>query len=164
VESTIALARAFPEVVELGQALRGARRTVAVAESCTGGLLAAVLTSVPASSDYLRGGVIAYHDDLKALLLGVSRHLLASEGAVSEAVARAMAAGARARCGADIGLGITGIAGPGGATPGKPVGLIFVAALGPDDAQVARLDGDHGRDKNRSRAVHAALELCRAQV
>jgi PncC family amidohydrolase len=164
VNGRVVLAGAFPEVVKLGDRLRTAQRTVAVAESCTGGLLGAALTSIPGSSDFVRGGIVAYHDDLKALLLGVSRHLLATEGSVSAAVARAMALGTRHRCAADIGLAITGIAGPGGATAGKPVGLIFVAACGPDGEELVRLEGDHGREENRSRAVHTALELCLRQV
>ena len=159
VEGAIELVRAFPEGVPLGAALRGGGRTVAVAESCTGGLLGAALTSVAGASDYVRGGVIAYDDEVKALLLGVSRQVLVREGAVSEAVAREMAAAARVRCRADIGVAITGIAGPGGATPGKPVGLIFVAATGPGGVAIGRLEGDHGREANRARAVREAIRL-----
>jgi nicotinamide-nucleotide amidase len=150
----------FPEIVTLADALRRARLTVAVAESCTGGLLGAVLTALPGASDYMRGGVIAYADSVKADLLGVSRHELAQLGAVSEPVARAMASGARQRCRADIGLAISGIAGPDGGSPDKPVGLIYVAAVSLVTSEVTRLEGDAGRETNRVRAVHEALRLC----
>src|SRR5579863_10776814 len=117
------LAQAFPEAVSLGRALAEAGLTVAVAESCTGGLLGAALTAVPGSSRYLRGGVIAYANEVKTALLGVPEPLIAQAGAVSAEVAEAMAAGVRAATGADIGLGITGVAGPGPDGPGKPAGL-----------------------------------------
>ena len=153
------LAELFPEVADLAQRLRRQRLTVAVAESCTGGLLGAVLTALPGSSEYMRGGVIAYADSLKADLLGVSRHLLAQHGAVSEPVARAMAEGVRLRCQAAIGLAVTGVAGPGG-TAGKPAGLVFVALADGREVRVERLDGDRGREQNRDRAVEVALQMC----
>lgn len=159
-EERISLADAYPEVREVADALRGTGLTVAVAESCTGGLLGAVLTALPGASDYMRGGIIAYADSLKADLLGVSRHELAEHGAVSEQVARAMAEGARERCHAAIGLSVTGIAGPGGGSASKPVGLIYVGVVLQQQARVVRLDGDSGRDANRARAVLAALRLC----
>ena len=155
------LAELFPDAGRAGDALRSRGLTVAVAESCTGGLLGAVLTAVPGSSDYVRGGVIAYADSLKADLLGVSRHLLAAHGAVSEPVARAMAEGVRARCQADLGVAVTGVAGPGGGGPGKPVGLVFVAVAGGGGVRVERLEGDRGREENRARAVAVALRMCR---
>ena len=99
------------------------QRTVATAESCTGGLLGHVLTEVPGSSAYYLGGIVSYADDVKIGSLGVPADLLATHGAVSEPVAAAMAEGARARLGADLAASVTGIAGPGGDTPGKPVGL-----------------------------------------
>jgi PncC family amidohydrolase len=159
-DATVRLADAFPESADVGAALRRAGLTVAVAESCTGGLLGAVLTAVPGSSDYTRGGVIAYADDVKAEHLGVSRHLLATHGAVSEEVARAMAHGARARYGAGVGIAITGVAGPGDESSSKPAGLVYVAVETPNVTACTRLDGDHGREENRSRAVHQALRLC----
>jgi PncC family amidohydrolase len=153
------LAAAFPQAALLGNRLVAAGMTIAVAESCTGGLLGAALTATPGSSAYVRGGVIAYADDVKAEHLGVGRHLLATHGAVSAEVAEAMAIGARTRLEATIGVGITGVAGP-EASEQKPAGLIFVAVATPDSARVIRLDGDLGREANRARAVRAALELC----
>jgi PncC family amidohydrolase len=132
--------------------------TVAVAESCTGGLLGAALTANAGSSRYMRGGVIAYADDLKAEHLGVGRHLLATHGAVSAEVAVAMAAGARARFEATIGVATTGVAGP-AASEQKPAGLVFIAVAGPGATQVIRLDEDLGREANRANAVHASLAL-----
>jgi PncC family amidohydrolase len=155
----VRLVDVFPESAEVGGALRRAGLTLAVAESCTGGLLGAVLTAVPGSSDYMRGGVIAYADDVKAEHLGVSRHLLATHGAVSEEVARAMAQGARVRYGAGVGIAITGVAGPGDESSSKPAGLVYVAVETSSVAECTRLEGDHGREENRSRAVHQALAM-----
>src|SRR5438876_12133050 len=107
--------------------LRRRKLTVAAAESCTGGLLAAVLTAHAGSSEYFKGGAVVYSNEAKTILADVAPQLIHSHGAVSSVVAGALARGSRARLGAKIGLGITGIAGPGGATPGKPVGLTYVA-------------------------------------
>ena len=156
----LVLARAFPEVEEVSRALRDARISVAVAESCTGGLLGAVLTALPGSSDYMRGGVIAYADAVKADVLGVSRHLLAEHGAVSEPVALAMAAGARERCRSDIAVAVTGIAGPASVETSKPAGLIYIALVDGMSSRVERVEGDRGRDGNRGAAVRLALRLC----
>jgi PncC family amidohydrolase len=153
------LAVAFPEAVSLGRALTAARLTIAVAESCTGGLLGAALTAVAGSSTYVRGGVIAYADDVKAEHLGVGRHLLATHGAVSPEVAGAMAAAVRLRFEASLGVGITGVAGP-DASEHKPPGLVFVAVADPTSVRVIRLDEDRGRELNRAHAVQAALRLC----
>ncbi len=129
-----------------------------MAESCTGGLLGAVLTAVPGSSAYVRGGVIAYDNAVKIDQLGVDAELIRTRGAVSEEVAAAMARGVRDRLGADVGVGITGVAGP-GAEAGKPAGLVFVAIDSPGGGAVVRLDGDRGREANRAGAVRAALGL-----
>lgn len=153
------LADDFPEAAALGVRLVHAGMTIAVAESCTGGLLGAVLTATPGSSAYVRGGLIAYADDVKADLLGVGRHLLVTHGAVSAEVAEAMATGARDRFDTTIGVGITGVAGP-GASEHKPAGLVFVAVAGPGPGQVVRLDEDLGREANRANAVHTALQVC----
>jgi PncC family amidohydrolase len=116
----------------VGEALQARGLTIATAESCTGGAVAAALARIPGASDYLRGGVIAYHAEVKRRLLGVPATTIAREGVVSAACALAMARGARAACGADVGVATTGIAGPGGAEPGKPVGLVWIALSWPD--------------------------------
>jgi PncC family amidohydrolase len=149
----------FPDSARAGEVLRGRGWRVAVGESCTGGLLGAVLTAVPGSSTYVRGGVIAYDNAVKTQLLGVDPDTLAQHGAVSDVVAAAMARGARERLGAEVGVGITGVAGPGSEEGGKPAGLVFVALAAPGVERIARLDGDHGRDGNRAAAVQAALDL-----
>ena len=142
-------------VAELAQ--RG--ETLAVAESCTGGLLAGAITDVSGSSAVFRGGVIAYHNDLKVELLGVKEEILENAGAVSEPVAQWMAVGARERLGADYGIGITGIAGPAGGTPEKPVGLVYicVSSRGKDVVQGFSFDG--GRAQVRRAAVVTALQM-----
>ena len=143
---------------------RERRLTIGVAESCTGGLLGARLTAIPGSSDVVVGGVIAYANALKASLLGVGDDLLAEHGAVSEPVVRAMAIGARVATGASVGVGITGIAGPGGGTEEKPVGTVFIASDvgGVVEARRLRLIGD--RAEVRQRASQAALEMVRRRV
>lgn len=145
----------------VGAALRSAGESVATAESCTAGLLGATLTEVPGSSGWYRGGVIAYADDLKASLAGVPEDVLAANGAVSAEVALELARGAKDRCGATWGLGVTGIAGPGGGTPEKPVGLVHLAVAGARGARAKRhlLGGD--RDLVRKRSVTLALDLLR---
>ncbi|MDQ2960957.1 MAG: nicotinamide-nucleotide amidohydrolase family protein, partial [Candidatus Dormibacteraeota bacterium] len=127
--------------------------------SCTGGLLGATLSAVPGSSDYLVGGVIAYDNDVKVSLLDVPEEMLATHGAVSAEVAVAMASGVRRRLAADVGVGITGVAGPGADSDHKPAGLVFVGLSDSSGDRVTRLDGDHGRDGNRAAAVRAALRL-----
>jgi nicotinamide-nucleotide amidase len=101
--------------------------TIATAESCTGGLVAARLTELPGSSDYFKGAIVAYSNELKAAQAGVASELIERHGAVSEEVARALADGARSRLGVDVGVGVTGVAGPGGGTPEKPVGLVWLS-------------------------------------
>ena len=133
--------------------------TVAVAESLTGGLLAASLTSVPGASAVFRGSVTAYATDIKASVLGVDAELLARQGAVDPEVARQMAAGVRRLFGATVGLATTGVAGP-TEQDGKPVGLVYLGHAGPEDAPTAtelRLDGD--REAIRLQTVLRTLEL-----
>jgi len=139
--------------------LAAAGQTLAVAESCTGGLLGARLTRVPGASAVFLGGVLSYADRAKMELLGVPAALLAAEGAVSEAVARAMAAGARARLGSDWALAITGIAGPGGERPGKPVGTLHIALAGAAGLRHRHRVAGWGREDNRRYAVQQALDL-----
>jgi nicotinamide-nucleotide amidase len=145
----------MPAVV--GRLLREQGKTLALAESCTGGLLAEQITEVPGSSVYFKGGVVAYANAAKTALLGVSEALLGRHGAVSEETARAMAEGAKARFGADLAAAITGISGPDGGTPEKPVGLVYVA--------LARAEGTHAGgfvfplDRVRHRQLSARLAL-----
>jgi nicotinamide-nucleotide amidase len=134
--------------------------TLATAESCTGGLIVAALTSVPGSSATVLAGFVTYSNEAKAKMLGVDPAVIAAEGAVSEPVARAMAEGALARSGADLAVSVTGIAGPGGATPGKPVGLVHLAAASRGGATLAErhvFAGD--RAAVRAASVDAAFAL-----
>jgi competence/damage-inducible protein CinA-like protein len=135
--------------------------TLATAESCTGGMVAERITSVPGSSDVFAGAVVAYADEVKASELAVPAEVLQRHGAVSAETAAAMAAGARERLGVDVAVSITGIAGPGGGTEAKPVGLVYLHAAGPEGARSADfvLPGD--RDTIRRRATVTALHLVR---
>jgi nicotinamide-nucleotide amidase len=135
--------------------------TLATAESCTGGLVAARLTSVAGSSDVFVGAVVAYADNVKAGELGVAQEVLERHGAVSAEAAEAMAAGVRARLGADVAVSVTGIAGPGGGTAEKPVGLVYLHAETPDGSRARRLDLPGDRRAIRGRATVAALHLVR---
>ena len=137
-------------------------RTIAVAESCTGGLLAARLTDRPGSSATMLGGVVVYSNEAKVALADVDPALLARVGAVSPEVADALADGAVARFAADVGVGVTGIAGPDGGTPEKPVGRVYVSVVGADGARVARkLDLPGGRADVRDRTTTLALHMLR---
>jgi nicotinamide-nucleotide amidase len=150
--------RALERVV--GDALLANGMRIAVAESCTGGLLGGRLTEVPGSSAWFAGGVIAYDNTVKTRELGVSADLLSVHGAVSEPVARAMAEGVRQRFGTDLGVSITGIAGPDGGSDEKPVGTVAIALAGPSArARVFRFAGD--RPMIRQQSVLAALDLVR---
>ena len=147
---------------KVGQLLRDRRLTIAAAESCTGGLLMARLTDVPGSSAYVMSGVVTYSDDSKTKLAGVPRELLQAHGAVSEPVAVALADGIRERAGASLGVGITGVAGPGGGTERKPVGTVAVAVIGPDStARVRTFHFPGGRAHVRHQATQAALDMVR---
>lgn len=139
--------------------LRKKKLTIAVAESCTGGLLGAILSEHSGSSDYFRGGMEVYSDEAKTILADVPPQLIHSHGAVSSVVAGALARGARAKLGAKIGLGITGIAGPTGATPGKPVGLVYIAIDGPKLQTVKKKQWAFDRAGNRLASVGVALDL-----
>lgn len=147
---------------QVAELLAGDRpRTIAVAESCTGGLLAARLTSPPGASTYVVGGVVAYSNELKVAAVGVAPETIEAHGAVSAEVAVALAEGARERAGAEVGVGVTGIAGPGGGSEEKPVGLVWLSVVGPDGeiTRSVRLPG--GRADVRERAVTVAMHLIR---
>jgi nicotinamide-nucleotide amidase len=139
------------------QRLRELGRSLATAESCTGGLLGARLTEIPGSSEVYMGGIVAYDNTVKVQELGVPPALIEDHGAVSDPVVRAMSAGVAKRLGADAAMAITGIAGPGGGTPEKPVGLVFVAATAGDTTSSARLMLPGSRREIRERASQAAL-------
>ena len=134
--------------------------TLAVAESCTGGMLGERITSIPGSSDVFLGGVIAYHNEVKRSLLGVRTEAIERSGAVSEEVVLQMASGVRERLGADVGVAVTGIAGPGGGTPEKPVGLVWIAVHA-SEVKARRFHVGGDRAEIRQRAAQAALEMVR---
>ena len=151
-------AKKRPEEILLS-IMRRSGQTVAVAESCTGGLIAQRITNIPGSSDYFKLGVVAYSNDAKKILLKISPHLLRKFGAVSEQVAIAMAQRVRRMVEADWGIAVTGIAGPGGATKSKPVGLVYLAAAGPDGVICRRHFFKGTRHNIRKKASEAALDL-----
>jgi nicotinamide-nucleotide amidase len=152
--------RQLEEVVGAQLHSRGLR--IAAAESCTGGLFMSRVTDVPGSSAYVRGGVVAYSNDVKTAFVDVPEELLRLHGAVSEPVAAAMARGARTRLAADIGVGITGIAGPEGGTPQKPVGTVAIAVSGPGEAeQVRTFSFPGGRAQIKFQSTQSALDLVR---
>jgi nicotinamide-nucleotide amidase len=150
----------------VGELLAARGATLALAESCTGGLIGALLTDVPGSSRYFRGGVVAYANELKRDLLGVPGADLEQCGAVSDVVARQMAEGARLRLAASIGLSVTGVAGPGGGTTEKPVGLVYVGVADAAGAIVheLRLGETTPRDVIRNRAAQSALNAVRLRL
>jgi len=143
----------------VGEGLKSRGWTIAVAESCTAGGLASRITDIPGSSSYFIGGIIAYQNRIKEEFLAVPAGMIEEFGAVSAEVAEAMATGCREAFGSDVSVGITGIAGPGGGTPEKPVGLVYIAVAGPDriDCQRFLFSGD--RRGVRGSAVEAALKM-----
>jgi len=132
--------------------------TVATAESCTGGLVAHLMTEVPGSSAYLRGGIVAYADDVKRSALGVPREVIAAHGAVSAQVALAMAEGVRRALGTDLAVAVTGVAGPDGGSEAKPVGLVYVAVAGLGAPDVRRFLWTGDRTANKRSSAEAAME------
>lgn len=144
---------------KLGQLLRAKRLTISVAESCTGGLLASRITDVPGSSDYFVGGIVAYQNEIKEKLLQVSAETLKKFGAVSEETARAMARGCRELFTSDIAVAVTGIAGPGGKTADKPVGLVYIAVASRGKTECKRYLWTGDRLLNKERSVRAGVEL-----
>ncbi len=149
-------------VQELAQALRHRGATLATAESCTGGMIAAACTDLAGSSDWFERGFVTYSNAAKVEALGVDAALLAAQGAVSAEVACAMALGALRHSHADLAVAVTGIAGPGGATPGKPVGTVWLAWAergGPADSELLELRGDRAAVREQT-VVHALQRLC----
>jgi len=156
-----------PFVLALADALRARRELVAAAESCTGGLIAAACTSVAGSSDWFERGFVSYSNEAKTEMLGVPAALIAAHGAVSEPVARAMADGALAQSRAHWAVAVTGIAGPGGAVPGKPVGTVWLALAQRGQAartMLLQLGGDRAavREQTVQHALQALLDALAA--
>jgi len=148
----------------VGDLLRARGMTIAVAESCTGGLIASRLTDVPGSSDYVERGVVCYSNRAKVEMLGVPPGLIEAHGAVSGPVARAMAEGIRARASADVAVAATGIAGPGGGSAGKPVGTVFIAAIAGDETRAGVFQFLGGRDLVKFQAAQSALNMVRLML
>lgn len=149
------------DATQLIAGLRRKHRMLATAESCTGGLVAAAVTAVPGASDVFFGGFVTYADDAKVQMLGVGADLIKQHGAVSAAVAHAMADGVLRVTGADLAVAITGIAGPGGGTPHKPVGLVYIATAAVFDGPRVEehMFGDAGRSEVRLASLRAALRM-----
>jgi PncC family amidohydrolase len=156
-------AESLAPLAELAERLQGIclsrSLTVGTAESCTGGLVAHILTEVPGSSGYFHGAVVAYSDEAKKTLLGVPNEILAAHGAVSAQVARAMAVAARERLGVGLAVAVTGIAGPSGGSEAKPVGLTYVAVADEAGEEVRRFHWPGDRAENKRLSAEAALEL-----
>ena len=144
---------------EIGKRLIAKKMTVSTAESCTGGGIAARLTSVPGSSEYVKGGIIAYSNEVKITLLGVSPETLERVGAVSRETVEQMALGAMKRLKTDCAVATSGIAGPGGGTPEKPVGTIWIAVAYKNEIQTRKLEGNYGRGENVQKAIENVLKL-----
>ena len=150
-----------PLEVTVGQLLQQYHLTLATAESCTGGLIGHRLTNVPGSSEYFPGGIIAYANEIKERVLGVSHQMLETHGAVSAEAAIEMARGARHVLGVDLAVSVTGIAGPGGGTAEKPVGLVYIAVAAPNFERVERFVWTQDREGNKWESAETALRLVR---
>jgi nicotinamide-nucleotide amidase len=148
----------------LGDLLKTRDLSICAAESCTGGLFLSMLTDVAGSSAYVWGGVVTYSNEAKQQLVNVQEQTLIAYGAVSEATAGEMAQGVRRLIGADIGLSVTGIAGPGGGTAEKPVGLVFIGLATKSGVQVRRYQWGGNRVQNKALSVEAALSFVREVV
>ncbi len=144
---------------ELGKLLLEKGLTLSTAESCTGGGIASVITSISGSSEYFKGGIVAYANEVKTALLGVSKTTLEKHGAVSEETVLEMAKGAMKSMKTSCAIATSGIAGPGGGTPTKPVGTIWIAAACNDKIVTKKLQGDNGREKNTKNSIEKALSL-----
>lgn len=148
----------------VGKSLLQRKMTLATAESCTGGYIGHLITSIPGSSDYYKGGVVAYSNSLKEAFLGVDPKAIEEFGAVSEAVAKQMAEGVRMRAGSDFGLATTGVAGPSGGSPEKPVGTIWIAVAGPQGTLAKCYQFGNHRQRNIRRSALMALDRLRKEV
>ena len=151
---------AFEKIVRL---LAKRKKTLALAESCTGGFIAHQITNVPGASEIFPGGVVAYGNEAKRKFLGVRAETLKKHGAVSEAVAREMAEGARKKFGADFAIAVTGIAGPGGGSKAKPVGTVFIALAGGFETVAVQKLNCFGREKFKQVTANQAFELLLSQ-
>jgi len=149
---------------EIGDELRRRRLTLSIAESCTGGLVGHRVTNVSGSSDYYKGGVIAYANDVKERILQVKKQTLDEKGAVSAECAEEMAQGVRVLLDSDIGIAITGIAGPTGGTPEKPVGLVYIALATKDYVYHERYLFHKDREGNKREAAAAALNMLQRHI
>lgn len=143
----------------VGERCQVLRARIVTVESCTGGLIGHVLTEIPGSSAYFLGGFVTYSDDAKRTMVGVPDDVLAAHGAVSAQTAVAMATGGRDRTGADVGVAVTGIAGPDGGSPAKPVGLTYVAVADAAGCEVRRFVWGGSRAENKRASAEAALQL-----
>lgn len=151
----------------VGQLLLAKQQTLAVAESCTGGMLGKLLTDIPGSSAYFKGGVMAYANEVKVKMLGITAESIDTQGAVSSVVAEQMAIGIRDRLGTDWGIGITGVAGPGGGTAEKPVGLVYIGLARPDggvESMKYRLSSHFDRELIRQMSAQQSLDMLRRRL
>ena len=149
---------------EVGRSLSAAELTISCAESCTGGLLTSMLTDVSGSSSYVMGSVVSYSDDVKMRILNVASDTLNTYGAVSEETAREMAEGVRRLIQTDIGVAVTGVAGPGGGTPEKPVGLVYIAVSSARSTVAVKKQLNGTRVENKRASVQKALEMIRDMI
>ncbi|WP_034629316.1 CinA family protein [Desulfotruncus alcoholivorax] len=148
----------------VGKMLLAKGMTVALAESCTGGLVMKRLSDIPGSSEYFLGGIVSYSNEIKIDLLGVPKETIAEFGAVSEQTARSMADGIKKLTSSSIGVGITGIAGPGGGTPQKPVGLVYIALASDNPVKCQKFNFTGDRNEIRLSAADAALNMIREYI
>lgn len=149
---------------EIGELLKAKKISLSTAESCTGGGIAALVTSVPGSSEYFKGGIVAYANEVKEELLGVRPETLAAYGAVSRETVVEMAKGAMNRLKTDCAVATSGIAGPGGGTPEKPVGTVWIAAAYKNEIVTMKQEGDEGRARNVEKAIKNALRLLKNRL
>jgi len=149
---------------EIVRLLSERKKTLVLAESCTGGFIANGITNVPGASKVFLGGIVAYSNGAKEKFLGVRPQTLEKSGAVSEAVAKEMAEGAREKFGSDFAIAVTGIAGPDGGTPEKPVGTVFIALAGDFGIEIARKQNAFGREMFKQMTAQQALEMLRLKL